>query len=389
MSPSVALKDEELRHGGKEEMGAKECLSRITKKILETKDSSLFEVPEITATHLGYGRKPGSKEGQAAITQEEAKHWLQKLDFTNSDTLPPLEFFEDDDPSPECVQKSLSGLEVEEKGRFHLFFSVLLIYYDKKIKSPEDERKKGAIGPNKISDFLIFWTLPYLLNYSHRKVQEIMKYGRREYGADYAVPTTKVNAEDVIEEAGKRMGSHCEHLLKVFSDILKGSRPLEEVYEVLADSLGCPVILVPIEYQVTSMPVRLQDIGGDRTWEKLVHAELVDDFIEIFVKDIAIQRDFFGGLSGLEGRQGIDYGIVFPDRETYDEFVKVIKDGSPDAFIEPPRSIHSRGITAERALVRGSHTNFTVCFSYLPGLYCLWAFPNVLAMFPLILYSRG
>ena len=63
-------------------MGAKECLSQVTKKILgPPTDASLFEVPELTCTHLGYGKKSENKDGKAALTKEEGEYWLKALDF--------------------------------------------------------------------------------------------------------------------------------------------------------------------------------------------------------------------------------------------------------------------------------------------------------------------
>ena len=96
-----------------------------------------------------------------------------------------------------------SGLKFSLKGSHILLFSILLISFDKKkkkansSKSNEDEPK---IGANKVSDFLLFWIIPYLLSYTHQKVREIVKrhqdHNRREFRS-----TCKRSSFDFIKEA--------------------------------------------------------------------------------------------------------------------------------------------------------------------------------------------
>lgn len=359
VSPSVAIKDAELRHGGRDEIGAKEFLSRLTKKILESGDITLFQVPEITATHLGYGKKSQNKEGRPAITEEEAIYWMEMLDlkrFGHAAESSGIDF------TPEDIQSHLSGLKVEEKGSFHLVMSILFIYFDKKVPS---EERKATVGPNKISDFFVFWILPYLLNYSNRKVQEIINHGKRTIGSEFSVSTVQVCAEGVIEDACQQMSGQGEDLLGVYKQIL-GARPMKQKYDLLADSTGSPIIFIPLQYQVIKMPAHIEELGSKETWQKLGDVTLLEQLLHIFVEDPEIQDDFFHALRGLKDRQGIDYGIIFPDQGTFCHFIDSIKETRP-ACLSQLTSIHCRGIKAEWAVVTSDRTNITVCFSYVQG----------------------
>ena len=64
-------------------------------------------------------------------------------------------------------------------------------------RSNEDEPRTGA---KKVSGFLLFWIIPYLLSYTHQKVREIVKrhqdHNRREFRS-----TCKRSSFDFIKEA--------------------------------------------------------------------------------------------------------------------------------------------------------------------------------------------
>ena len=77
MSPTVCLQDLELREGGLKDRGAKEVLGLLAKDILRSKDYSLFQVPEITSFHMGYGKTSENKRTNMAINEFEAKAWME------------------------------------------------------------------------------------------------------------------------------------------------------------------------------------------------------------------------------------------------------------------------------------------------------------------------
>ena len=60
-----------MRDGGFKDTSAKDVLSRVTKHICDSKDSSLFQIPEIPAFHMGYAKKPENKKRNMAIDQEQ------------------------------------------------------------------------------------------------------------------------------------------------------------------------------------------------------------------------------------------------------------------------------------------------------------------------------
>lgn len=213
LSPLVLLEDLELREGGFQDRGAKDVLSRVAKHICESKDPSLLQVPEITYFHMGYGKKSANKKFQMAINKEEADVWMGFLNLsrftreknpeegtsTSVEEEVPMEIDDIDFPTPrdtqaldvedhdseDSVGPNDSGLQIPLKGSYVLLFSILLIFFDKTKKqeksatSTDDEPK---IGANKVSDFLLFWIIPYLLNYNHQKVREIIKHHREVNG---------------------------------------------------------------------------------------------------------------------------------------------------------------------------------------------------------------
>ena len=348
LSPLVLLEDLEFKEGGFQDRGAKDVLSRVAKHICESKDSSLLQVPEITYFYMGYGKKSANKKCQMAINKEEADVWMGFLNLsrftreknpddegtsTSVEEVVPMDI---DFPTPrdtqaldieakqqmedrnseDSVGPNDSGLQIPLKGSYVLLFSILLIFFDKKQKksaaSTDDEPK---IGVNKVSDLLLFWIIPYLLNYNHQKVREIVKHHREVNGRSFT-KTVKMSSLKIIEEAM----SSCQvspELKKAIQDKYKdfyGTDQLEYEYNLLATRDGEPVILVPKRYKVSKMPAALEDIGT--AWRKLGNVKLIDEFMNIFIKNKEIQKDFLYSLPLLKSRQGVDYAIVFPDEDT-------------------------------------------------------------------------
>lgn len=405
LSPLVLLEDLELREGGFQDRGAKEVLSRVAKHICESKDPSLLQVPEITYFHMGYGKKSENKKCQIAINKEEAEVWMGFLNLsrfsreknpeeesTSEGEEVPMEIDDIDFPtsadtqaldredtqqvqdhdSEDSVGPNDSGLQIPLKGSYVLLFSILLIFFDKKKKkksatSTDDEPK---IGANKISDFLLFWIIPYLLNYNHQKVREIVKHHKEVNGRDFT-KTVKMSTLKIIREAM----SSCQVSAKLKDAIMTkykdfyGTEQLECEYDLLATRDDEPVILVPKRYKVTQMPAEIQDIG--RKWRELGDVKLIDEFMSKFVKNKEIQKDFLYSLPLLTNRQGVDYAILFPDEQTFNEVIKQLENDSCEYF-SPPKVISMGGrnlITPRIGLVRNTEKYLAVCFSYLQGKF--------------------
>ena len=381
MSPTILLDDSQLRFGGTNELGAKEFLGLITKRILEEEDSSLFKVPEITSTHMGYGVKSSNKEGKRGIEQAEADYWMTKLtavknfDVEHINPGPDVEIpTPANDPevyeeSPDLISEEISGLEIPVKGSYLLFFSILLIYFG--LKKPKlESRDAGNIGPNKVSDFLIFWTLPFLLSFSNRKLSEIEHHCQNnEKDRELTIPTVQITAEKVIENACKSINetrNYVDTLLEVYRDLL-GSEAIAKPYTVLAARDGSPIILIPLEYQETKLPVELKHLGKRSTWSKLGRTTLLKEFLNKFVKNKAVQMDIFRSMEDEGNFQGIDYGIILPDVKTYDVFIREVERNSQD-YLTRLRKYPARGqIVPHCGVLQDDTKQITLSISYLPG----------------------
>lgn len=434
LSPLVLLEDLELREGGYKDRGAKEVLSRVAKHICESKDSSLFQVPEITYFYMGYGKNSENKKCQMAIDKEEADVWMSFLnlsrfsrerDATEEDEQSTAEgeesrerdpAEEDDGPAsvveetpmeidfptprdtqaldledtqvldPEdSVNPGDNGLQIPLKGSYMLLFSILLIFFEKKNRkkserSTDDEPK---IGANKISDFLLFWSLPYLLNYTHRKVREIIKHHKEVNGRDFN-KIVRMSTSEIIYEAM----SSCEvssalkrAIMTKYKDFY-GTEQLEYEYNLLATANGAPIILVPKRYKVTQMPAELQDIGS--RWRELGDVKLFDQFMSKFIENKEIQKDFLYSLPLLTNRQGVDYAILLPDEKTFNELIGVLENRSAEYFSRySDREFFPKGgrnlIIPRIGLVTSTEKHLAVCFSYLQGK--CFSLANVLTTF--------
>lgn len=408
LSPLILLEDLELREGGFLDRGAKEVLSRVAKYICESKDPSLLQVPEITYFYMGYGKKSVNKKCQMAINKEEAEVWMGFLNlsrFTREKNLEegastsveegvPMEIDSIDFPTPrdtqaledtqqvedhdseDSVGPNDSGLQIPLKGSYVLLFSILLIFFDKKKQkmSATSDVDEPKIGANKVSDFLLFWIIPYLLSYNNRKVREIIEH-HKQNGRSFS-KTVKMSSLKIIEEAMSscQVSPELKHAIKTKYKDFYGSDQLEHEYNLLATRDDEPVILVPKRYKVSKMPAELEDIG--KRWRELGDVKLIDEFMSRFIKDKEIQRDFLYSLRLLTNRQGVDYAILFPDEETFSEVIGNLEKESAEYFTRP--KVLPKGgrnlITPRIGLVTNTEKNLAVAFSYFQGTYLLCAY---------------
>lgn len=393
LSPIVLLDDKELREGGFQDRGAKDVLSRVAKHICDSEDPSFFQVPEIIDLQMGYAKRSANKASRMAIDEEESKVWMTYMnvsrlnqdqspnpnsygeepqdlglsDEEEMDITPPTAEDTQDVNEEDVVSPLKSGLKFPIKGSLILLFSILLIFFDKKKKkkksaSSNDEEPK--IGPNKVSDFLLFWIIPYLLNYTHRKVREITQYHEKRDKPGFP-PVSKNSTLDVIEHAMSSCSVSEElkaSIMGKYKDFY-GSEALEYKYDLLESPEGTPVILVPKDYKVTQMPLKLEDIGTN--WRQLGDTNLLQLFLSKFIKSRKIQQDFFDSLEHAKNRQGIDYSIIFPDEITFDKFKDSLERESRDYLITPKGG---RNLIMPRlGLVTTTEKHLRVCFTYFQG----------------------
>ena len=410
LSPLILLEDLKLREGGFQDRGAKEVLSRVAKKICESKDPSLLQIPEIPYLHMGYGKKSENKKDQMALDKEDAEVWMGFLNLSRftreripdeESTLSEGEIaMEIDFPTPrdtqaldtegleledtqaadpegleadaeELVRPNDSGLQIPLKGSYILLFSILLIFFDKKKKqkkSAGSTDEEAKIGANKISDFLLFWILPYLLNFTHQKVREIVKHHKEVNNFDFQA-VVKKSTLDIIQDAMASCHVSAElreAIMTNYKDFY-GTEQLEYKYNLLESKDGTPVILVPKCYKVTEMPAKLEDIGS--TWRELGNVKLLDEFMSKFIKNKAIQEDFLSSLPLLRHHQGVDYAILLPDEKTFNELIGQLENQSCEYF-SSPRKMKKGGRYLSKVrigLVTATEKHLAVSFSYIQG----------------------
>ena len=410
ISPTVLVKATELKHGGDLEMSPKKVLSLVTKDILKSKDHTLFEVPEITVLRMGYGKNSGNKEGRMAISENEAKTWLNVLDLsfaklqndeykettedTDSATSGKFETFDD------TVSPRDSGLRIPQKGSRILLMSILILTNrgrkKKILKSVHDKGdKKGRIGANKISDFLAFWLLPYLLNFTQRKVKEIVVHHRascRRVTSGLCNQSTPLT-ESLEQTSGERNPYTLETVEKTAWDIISQSRreipsklkeKLEKYYGqklyskyTLLKCDGSPIVLVPLSCvcRGKNVPVCLEDIGTKWTSNEgtLMSGE---EFVQAFVRSREIQMDYFKCMNTVKLRTGVDYAIVFPDRDAFESFLRTVRRTDSNILKDLQElKCQGRGMKSPHmyhAVAKCSDQNVIVCFTYLQGtLLCM------------------
>ena len=435
-SPSLLLDDLELREGGWKDLGAKEVLGTLAHDILANKDYCLMQVPAITYFHMGYGRNSKNKN-QMAVTESEAKAWMKLFDLTKwrkrlpsvaagndgSDAAPTAAADDDDDSDAAAtaaaaadddddddepmdidfrlaIQEQFEAYELEEdtsdvisyprdsglkipvKSRHLLFFSILLIFYKKKLG--KKLANEATIGENKISDVLLFWTLPYLLNFTEQQVKIVKKHhevASKKCGRpELLVATVKKSTKYIIEAAFQAcdVPAGLRRTLMNKYEEYYGESVLEREYELPAVSVKPvePIILIPLCHQVTNMPVEIEDIG--RKWEHIGKFSLMDDFLNIFISNRAIQEDYFyDSMRELELKEkfAVDYGILFPDEATYTEFFgKVENELRQRNLFWRMKCMEKQGrdfLTPHLGLVKNEEKNLSVCFSYFQGKFFL------------------
>lgn len=419
LSPIVCLKDLELREGGWKDRGAKDVLDLLAKDILKSKDYSLFQVPEITFFHMGYGKTSEHKKTNMAINEAEAKAWMDVFDlaarkanlssnpcvddknsiskiqeetpmeedfsFPAPEDAHALERSEEDEDSEDVIDPGDSGLEIVVKPAYLLFFSILMIFYKKKLE--DTASRKINIGGNKISDFLLFWLLPYLLNYTELQINKVNKHHcraeskKRKGAPDFSVPSVSMSAKDIIRDCFRSCNVPGKLQEKLLARLKKyyGTDKLEQKYNLPAVETSRnifpfnkePVILVPLRYQVKDMPVEIEDIG--RRWREIGNITLLDEFINKFIDNREIQEDIlldaFSELE-LKERCSVNYGILLPDEETFTTLMKMVEE-NPDIFINMKCTVidkQGRNFNTPRiGLVKDGGTYLSVCFSYFEG----------------------
>ncbi|XP_068760236.1 uncharacterized protein [Montipora capricornis] len=393
LSPLVLLEDYDLKKGGYKDYGAKKVLGRVIKDILERKDAVLFRVPEVIYLHMGYGKNSKNKKGKMALTAEEGEVWRSYLDlsrfarltssgestFDGLEEEEPMEVSlatEDDTQTHDksrnfpknLVPPCNSGLQIHLKGRYVLLFSILLMFFEKKKKKEENrsDSEEAKIGPNKISDFMLFWILPYLLNFNHSKVQEVKKHYERR-GGNF-LEFVKRSPFDVIYESFAPCSVSDEHrdvVLERYKDYY-GTDQLRREYELFKTSDGTPLILVPIRYIIKDMPVTLEDIG--KNWREMGDTTLFAEFMNLFIKDRDMQEDFlYYSLKDLKYRQTIDFAVLLPDEETFNELIGPLQRESAEYFVRPSQTGRSL-IPPHTALLKYPQKDLTVCFSFFQGI---------------------
>lgn len=421
MSPTILLGESELRHGGHLELDAKKVLSLVTKDILESKDYTLFQIPEITCLHMGYGIKSANKEGKMALSETDAKTWFNVLNLSTLQSLHKRVQANIDDPPigrdtkvegevteameigfqprrtnqiyDDTVSPCYSGLLIPEKGSNILCLSILIL--NSEIRSQKQRKKsnhfesseseewvpedddidlKGKIGANKISDFLSFWTLPYLLNYTQRKIQEIAKHHEaNKRDPKSHMKTVKKSAWDIILDATQSKKEFRPKLKEKLEQYYTTEK-LRKEYTLLKGNDGSPIVLVPLEYVFDTgnpHPLRLEDLGRRWEWEGRVLSNK-EFLINTFVRQKEVQMDYFNCMKDAELRQGVDYAFIFPGKVEFEFFFKEVMKANPNV-LTTLKHVERQGrgrISPRHAVVKCSGQNLVVCFSYFQGKLC-------------------
>ncbi|XP_022791893.1 uncharacterized protein LOC111331115 isoform X2 [Stylophora pistillata] len=344
---------------------------------------------------MGYAKRSANKASNMAIDEEAAKVWMtymnlsrlnqdqsrnpdsegeESQDSTSSDEDmdidPPTAADTSNENDEDVVSPQESGLKFHLKGSLILLFSILLIFFDKKKKkkkkknSASSDDEKPKIGPNKVSDFLLFWIIPYLLSYTQRKVREIKEHHRKRLRPEFP-PVCRKSTLDIIEGAMLSCGVSGElkaTIVGKYKDFYS-TENLEYEYELLQSPEGTPIILVPKDYKVTHMPLKLKDVGTK--WRELGDTNLLTVFLSKFIKSRKIQRDFFDSLDFVKNRQGIDYAIILPDEKTFVELKDAFERESHDYLITP--KVGRNLIVPRLGLVTTTEKHLRVCFTYFQG----------------------
>lgn len=408
-SPTILLEDLQLREGGWKDWGASKVLGVLAKHILTSKDIRLFQVPEITHFKMGYGKKSENKQN-LAITESEANHWMDFFDlakwkanmpFKNSgdstqeevavpmDVDPEFTFPTQEDTqaleySEDVIDPETGGLKIQGvKSGYLLFFSILLVFYKKKIEPAEPPAQAANIGENKISDFLLFWIVPYLLHFTEQQVNKVNKHheaeSKKKGSPRFRVPSVKKSAKDILLDTFRvcKISAELKQTLLNMYIELYSEDVLEHIYELPAVTTASgtvePIVLVPLRYQVTKMTVQMEDIG--QKWREIGNVLLVDQFVNKFVQSKPIQEDFMGAIKEQEEKErfAVDYGILLPDEATFSELMREIEEKHHGLF-RRCKCFKKQGrdhATPRLGLVTNGTGTLSVCFSYFQGKHFL------------------
>lgn len=242
---------------------------------------------------------------------------------------------------------------------------------DKETAEEKEIESKGRIGANKISDFLAFWMLPYLLNYTQRKVQEIeTHYKAQKKDPQSHVKTVKKSTMDIVADATQSMPAEILPKLKERLEKYYSAEKLEKEYTLLKCEDGSPVVLVPLQYVFDTSkghPLRMEDLG--QFWDCDGQVLSRREFLNAFIRNRKVQKDYFECMKDAKFRQGVNYSIIFPDKAAFEFLLKKVRNADPNVLttLKDAKS-QGRGLISPRhTVVKCNEQNLVVCFAYFQG----------------------
>lgn len=203
---------------------------------------------------------------------------------------------------------------------------------------------------------------------------------KREGTAKFSVPVVARSFMDILVEAFESCKVPGRLQKKLLQKLRKyyGTERLEHKYDLPAvvpvtrseEEEAEPVILVPLRYQVTNMPVEIEDIG--KRWREIGKVRLIDEFFGKFIENREVQEDFlFDALRDLEIKEkfAVNFGILLPDESTFARLMRETENEKPDLF-RRFKCIGKQGrdlATPRIGLLKNEEKNVSVCFSYFQG----------------------
>lgn len=178
--------------------------------------------------------------------------------------------------------------------------------------------------------------------------------------------TVEKSAWDIISQSRREIPSKLkEKLGKYYGDKLYSKY-------MLLKCDGSPIVLVPLScvYHGRNVPVCLEDIGTKWTSNegRLMSRE---GFVHAFVRSREIQMDYFKCMNTVKLRTGVDYAIVFPDRDAFESFLRTVRRTDSNILKDLQElKCQGRGMKSPHmyhAVAKCSDQNVIVCFTYLQG----------------------